>query len=56
MIINSSLMTLFVKMLTVFKSPELKVNLLKVMALLLRFATYIANELAESGVVKVIPN
>ena len=30
MIINSSLMTLFVKMLTVFKSPLLKVSLLKV--------------------------
>jgi hypothetical protein len=54
MVINSSLMTLFVKMLTVFKSAELKVNLLKVMALLLRFATYIANELADSGVVKVL--
>lgn len=54
MIINCSLMTLFVKMLGVFKSSSIKVHLLRVMALLLRYATYIAKELGETMIVETL--
>lgn len=54
MVINSSLMSLFVKMLMIFKSPHLKCSLLTVMSLLLRHATYIALELADTGIVNVL--
>ena len=53
-LINSSLMTLFVRMLRASKAPTLRMRLSSVMGLLLRHATYISEELASSGVVTVL--
>ena len=53
-LINSSLMTLFVRMLRASKAPTLRIRLSSVMGLLLRHATYISEELASSGVVTVL--
>ena len=53
-LINSSLMTLFVRMLRASKAPALRVRLTSVMGLLLRHATYVTKELAASGVVAVL--
>lgn len=53
-LINSSLMTLFVRMLRASKAPALRVRLTSVMGLLLRHATYITPELASSGIVSVL--
>ena len=53
-LINSSLMTLFVRMLRASKAPSLRVRLTSVMGLLLRHATYITEELASSGIVSVL--
>ncbi len=53
-LINSSLMTLFVRMLRASKAPALRVRLTSVMGLLLRHATYVTEELAASGVVAVL--
>jgi hypothetical protein len=50
-VINSSLMKLFVKMLKVFRSASLKVHLLNVMSTLLRFATFISDDVSGCGVV-----
>ena len=53
-LINSSLMTLFVRMLRASKAPTLRIRLSSVMGLLLRHATYITEELASSGIVTVL--
>jgi serine/threonine-protein kinase ULK4 len=53
-LINSSLMTLFVRMLRASKAPTLRIRLTSSMGLLLRHATYITEELAASGVVTVL--
>ena len=53
-LVNSSLMTLFVRMLRASKAPTLRIRLTSCMGLLLRHATYITEELAESGVVTVL--
>ena len=53
-LINSSLMTLFVRMLRASKAPALRIRLTSAMGLLLRHATYITEELAASGVVTVL--
>ena len=53
-LINSSLMTLFVRMLRASKAPTLRMRLSSVMGLLLRHATYMSEELASSGVVTVL--
>ena len=53
-LINSSLMTLFVRMLRASKAPALRIRLTSAMGLLLRHATYITDELAASGIVIVL--
>jgi serine/threonine-protein kinase ULK4 len=53
-LINSSLMSLFVKMAKAFKSPTLKVRLATSMGLLIRHATYITEQLSEAGLVDVL--
>ena len=53
-LVNSSLMTLFVKMLKAYKSPSLKCRLVMAMGLLVRYATFISDELADSGLVPVL--
>ena len=53
-LINSSLMTLFVKMAKAFKTPILKVRLATAMGLLIRHATYITEGLANAGLLTVL--
>jgi hypothetical protein len=57
-LINSSLMSLFVRMAKAFKSPPLKIRLASVMGILIRHATYITDEvakhLAQSGLVDIL--
>ena len=53
-LINSSLMSLFVKMSKAFKSPTLKVRLASSMGLLIRHATYITEQLSEAGLVDAL--
>ena len=53
-LVNSSLMTLFVAKLKVAKMPSLRVRLATVMGLLVRHATFIADELADSGIVEAL--
>ena len=53
-LINSSLMTLFVRMLRASKAPMLRIRLTSCMGLLLRHATYITEELSGCGVVTVL--
>ncbi len=53
-LINSSLMSLFVKMAKAFKSPTLKVRLATAMGLLIRHATYITEQLSEAGLVDAL--
>ena len=53
-LINSSLMGLLVRILRSAKSPALRARLAAVMGTLLRHATYIAEELAQSGVAEAL--
>lgn len=48
-LINSSLTILFIRMLKTTKAPTLKVRLASVLGLLVRHATFIADELATTG-------
>lgn len=48
-LINSSLAVLFVRMLRNAKAPTLRIRLASVLGLLVRHATYIADELGGSG-------
>jgi len=54
MLINSSLAVLFVRMLKNAKAPTLRVRLASVIGLLVRHATYIADELANTGVLDAL--
>jgi serine/threonine-protein kinase ULK4 len=51
MLINSSLMLLFVRMMRTSKAPALRIRLASVIGLLVRHATYITDELAKSGLI-----
>eukprot|EP00898_Chlorokybus_atmophyticus_P000048 jgi/Chlat1/1043/Chrsp110S01535 len=53
-LINSSLMTLFVKLLRSARTPALRIRLCSAIGMLLRHATYIADDLATSGIVSVL--
>ena len=53
-LINSSLMTLFLKLLRSAKSVPLRIRLTTVMGILLRHATFIADELASSGIIEAL--
>lgn len=48
-LVNSSLAILFVRMLRTSRAPALQVRLASVLGLLVRHATYIADELSQSG-------
>ena len=48
-LVNSSLAILFVRMLKNSRAPALRVRLASVLGLLVRHATYIADELGQSG-------
>eukprot|EP00899_Mesostigma_viride_P011673 jgi/Mesvir1/20506/Mv12390-RA.3 len=54
LLINSLLATLFVKQLKSSKAPALRVRLSSVLGLLVRHATYIAEEFGATGVVSVL--
>eukprot|EP00743_Colponemidia_sp_Colp-15_P010085 GILK01011076.1.p1 GENE.GILK01011076.1~~GILK01011076.1.p1 ORF type:complete len:1302 (+),score=266.67 GILK01011076.1:471-3908(+) len=54
MLVNSSLMTLLVRMIKAFKSPALKIRLCSVVSQLLRHATYIGPELQDTGLVTIL--
>ena len=53
-LINSSLMTLFVRLLKSDRSDRLRVRLASVIGKLIRHATYIADELAGTGILDVL--
>jgi serine/threonine-protein kinase ULK4 len=53
-LINSSLTILFVRMLSNARAPTLRVRLASVIGLLVRHATFIADELAQTGVLDVL--
>ncbi|KAG2493011.1 hypothetical protein HYH03_008674 [Edaphochlamys debaryana] len=53
-LINSSLTILFIRMLRNARAPTLRIRLASVLGLLVRHATYIAEELAATGVVEVL--
>eukprot|EP00198_Chlamydomonas_reinhardtii_P009635 XP_001698972.1 predicted protein [Chlamydomonas reinhardtii] len=53
-LINSSLTILFIRMLRNARAPTLRIRLASVLGLLVRHATYIAEELASTGVVEVL--
>ncbi|KAK9809997.1 hypothetical protein WJX72_003108 [[Myrmecia] bisecta] len=53
-LINSSLTILVVRMLRNARAPTLRIRLASVVGLLVRHATYIADELAATGVVEVL--
>eukprot|EP00873_Tetraselmis_striata_P032905 jgi/Tetstr1/453169/TSEL_040186.t1 len=53
-LINSSLTILFVRMLRNARAPTLRVRLASVIGLLVRHATFIADELAATGVLEVL--
>eukprot|EP00854_Cymbomonas_tetramitiformis_P004153 gene4153-5131_t len=54
MLINSSLMLLFVRIMKSSKAPALRIRLANIIGLLVRHATYITDELARSGLVTVL--
>eukprot|EP00741_Cyanophora_paradoxa_P004814 tig00000829_g4671.t1 len=54
MLVNSALMTLFVKMLSKCKSIQLKSRLCSIMGLLVRHATFLEPALNDSGIIQVI--
>ena len=53
-LINSTLMSLFVRMLRTVRHDRLRVRLCSVIGRLVRHATYIADELAATGVLEVV--
>lgn len=53
-LINSSLTILFIRMLRNARAPTLRIRLASVLGLLVRHATYIAEELAQTGVIEVL--
>lgn len=53
-LINSSLTVLFVRMLRNSKAPLLRVRLASVLGLLVRHATFIAEELAQTQIVEIL--
>jgi serine/threonine-protein kinase ULK4 len=53
-VVNSSLMTLFVKTLKVYKTPKLKARLCILMGVAIRYATYISPEISRSGILTVL--
>ncbi|KAK9856467.1 hypothetical protein WJX84_005420 [Apatococcus fuscideae] len=53
-LVNSSLAILFVRMLRTSRAPALRVRLASVLGLLVRHATYIADELSQSGIIDVL--
>lgn len=53
-LINSSLTILFIRMLRNARAPTLRIKLASVLGLLLRHATYIADELAGTEVVEIL--
>ncbi|GLI65982.1 hypothetical protein VaNZ11_009669 [Volvox africanus] len=53
-LINSSLTILFIRMLRNARAPTLRIRLASVLGLLVRHATYISEELANTGVVEVL--
>ena len=53
-LINSSLTILFIRMLRNARAPTLRIRLASVLGLLVRHATYIAEELAQTGVIEIL--
>ncbi|KAF5840559.1 hypothetical protein DUNSADRAFT_16357 [Dunaliella salina] len=53
-LINSSLTILFIRMLRNARAPTLRIRLASVLGLLVRHATFIAEELAQTGVVEIL--
>ena len=53
-LINSSLTILFIRMLRNTKAPSLRIKLASVLGLLVRHATYIAEELAQTSVIEIL--
>ncbi|CAG9460825.1 unnamed protein product [Pedinophyceae sp. YPF-701] len=53
-LVNSSLMALLVRLLRAAKSDKLRTRIPSVMGLLVRHATYIADELASTGIVEAL--
>jgi serine/threonine-protein kinase ULK4 len=53
-LVNSSLMSMFVRVLGSSKAPSLRIRLCSIMGLLMRHATHIGDELAKSEAVKVL--
>ncbi len=53
-LINSSLTILFIRMLRNARAPTLRIRLASVLGLLVRHATYIAEELAQTGVMEIL--
>ncbi len=53
-LINSSLTILFIRMLRNARAPTLRIRLASVLGLLVRHATYITEELSQTGVVEIL--
>lgn len=53
-LVNSSLMSMFVRVLSSSKAPQLRIRLCSIMGLLMRHATHIGDELAKSEAAKVL--
>lgn len=53
-LINSSLTILFIRMLRNARAPTLRIRLASVLGLLVRHATYIAEELAQTSVIEIL--
>jgi serine/threonine-protein kinase ULK4 len=53
-LVNSSLAILFIRMLRNSRAPQLRCRLASVLGLLVRHATFIADELAATGVVDTL--
>lgn len=53
-LINSSLTILFIRMLRNARAPSLRIRLASVLGLLVRHATYIAEELAQTQVIEIL--
>lgn len=53
-LINSSLTILFIRMMRNARAPTLRIRLANVLGLLIRHATYISEELAQTSVIEVL--
>mmetsp|Transcript_37117 Transcript_37117/g.82576 ORF Transcript_37117/g.82576 Transcript_37117/m.82576 type:complete len:1288 (+) Transcript_37117:271-4134(+) len=53
-LINSSLTILFIRMLRNARAPTLRIRLASVLGLLVRHATYIAEELAQTSIIEIL--